>query len=74
MALMLFKPFTMAKKEKKFNLKDEKLLLLKLLPYKDVDADVKKIVDTLEGNFYGEKKEKIDKKLLKELLKKYDIS
>jgi hypothetical protein len=73
-ALMFFKPFRMPKKEKSFNIKDEKLLLLKLLPYKDMDADVKKIVDILEGNFYGEKKEKIDKKLLKEIIKKYDIS
>ena len=73
-ALMFFKPFKMAKKEKSFNMKDEKLLLLKLLPYKDSDADVKKIVDILEGNFYGDTKEKIDKKLLKEIIKKYDIS
>jgi len=72
-ALMLFKPFRIAKREKSFNIKDEKLLLLKLLPYKDMDEDVKKIVDILEGNFYGEKKEKIDKKLLKEILKKYDL-
>jgi len=72
-ALMFFKPFEMPKKEKKINLKDEKLLLLKLLPYRDIDADVKKIVDILEGNFYGGKKEKIDKKLLKEIVKRYNI-
>ncbi|HFB54007.1 MAG TPA: oxygen-tolerance protein [Sulfurimonas autotrophica] len=73
-ALVLFNPFKSSKKEKRFSIKDEKLLLLKLLPYKDMDEDVKKIVDTLEGNLYGEKKEKIDKKLLKEIVKKYDIS
>jgi len=72
--LMLFKPFKFTKREKKFNVKDEKLLLLKLLPYKDKDSDVKKIVDILEANFYTEQKEKIDKKLLKEVLKRYDIS
>ncbi|MEN4053961.1 MULTISPECIES: BatD family protein [Sulfurimonas] len=72
--LMLTKSFQKAKKEKRFNIKDEKLLLLKLLPYKDSDKDVKIIVDTLEGNLYGDKKEKIDKKLLKEVLKRYDIS
>jgi len=73
-ALVVFNPFKGVKKEKRFNIKDEKLLLLKLLPYKDMDEDVKKIVDILEGNLYGEKKEKIDKKLLKEIVKKYDIS
>ena len=73
-ALVVFNPFKRAKKEKRFNMKDEKLLLLKLLPYKDIDADVKKIVDTLEGNLYGGKKEQVDKKLLKEIVKKYDIS
>jgi len=73
-ALMLTKPFQFEKREKKLNLKDEKLLLLKLLPYKDIDTDVAKIITILEGNFYGEKKEKVDKKLLKEILKKYDIS
>jgi len=73
-ALMLLKPFKMAKREKSFNIKDEKLLLLKLLPYKDSDKDVEKIISILEGNFYGEKKESIDKKLLKEIIKKYDIS
>ncbi|MBA1433211.1 MAG: BatD family protein [Epsilonproteobacteria bacterium] len=72
--LMFLKPFQRAKKEKKFNIKDEKLLLLKLLPYKDMDEDVKKIVTILEGNLYEGKKEQLDKKLLKELVKEYDIS
>jgi len=73
-ALMLFKPFKAFKREKSFNVKDEKLLLVKLLPFKDKDKDVQKIVDTLEANIYSAKKEKIDKKLLKEILKKYEIS
>jgi len=73
-ALMLIKPAELFKKEKKLNLKDEKLLLVKLLPFKEKDAEVQKIVDILEGNIYSSKKEKIDKKLLKEILKKYDIS
>ncbi len=72
--LMVAKPFQKAKKEKCFNIKDEKLLLLKLLPYKDSDRDVKIIVDILEENLYRDKKEKIDKKLLKEVLKRCDIS
>jgi len=73
-ALMFIKPAELFKKEKKFNLKDEKLLLVKLLPFKDKDAEVQKIVDILESNIYSAKKEKIDKKLLKEILKKYNIS
>lgn len=73
--IMLFvKPVKFLKKAKTLNLNDEKLLLVKLLPYKDNDKEVKKIVDILEANIYSSKKEKIDKKVLKELLKKYDIS
>jgi len=72
--LMLTKTFKFGKRAKAFNIKDEKLLLLKLLPYKESDADVAKIVEVLEGNFYGEKKGQVDKKLLKEVLKRYDIS
>ncbi|ADN08733.1 BatD family protein [Sulfurimonas autotrophica] len=73
--IMLFvKPVKFLKKEKALNLNDEKLLLIKLLPYKDKDEEVKKIVDVLEANLYASKKEKIDKKILKEILKKYDIS
>ncbi len=73
-ALMFYRPWKYWKKEKKLNLKDEKLLLVKLLPYKEKDSDVQKIVDILEANIYAAKKEKIDKKLLKEVLKRYDIS
>jgi hypothetical protein len=73
-ALMLFKPFKSLKKERRFSIKDEKLLLLKLLPYKESDKDVQEIIDTLEANLYTETKKKIDKKLLKEIIKKYDIS
>ena len=73
-ALMLLKPIRFTKKAKSFNVKNEKLLLMKLLPFKDKDAEVQKIVDLLEANIYSSKKEKIDKKLLKEILKKYDIS
>lgn len=73
--LMLFiRPVKFFKREKGLNLNDEKLLLIKLLPYKDKDDEVKQIVDILEGNLYASKKEKIDKKKVKELLKKYDIS
>jgi len=55
--IMLFiKPIKFFKNEKTFNLNDEKLLLIKLLPYKDKDNAVKEIVDTLEANLYASKK------------------
>ena len=71
--LMLFKPRFAKESKKKFNIKDEKLLLIKLLPYKDEDKDVAHIVTILEGNIYGKSKENIDKKLLKELVKRYSL-
>ena len=74
MAMLFIKPLKFMQKEKSLNLNDEKLLLFKLLPYKDKDKEMKKIVDILEANLYSSKKEKIDKKALRELLKKYDIS
>jgi len=61
-----------SKTKNRVNIKDEKLLLIKLLPYKD-DPKVKKIVDTLESNIYSSNKQKLDKKELKEILQKYDI-
>ena len=71
--LSLIKPLRRSKKAKALNIKDEKLLLVKLLPYKD-DAEVQTILEALELNLYSSKKEKIDKKILKELIKKYNIS
>jgi len=73
-AVMFLKPFSWSKREKKFNIKDEKLLLVKLLPYKDIDEDVKKVIDILEKNQYGGEKKKLDRNLLKAIMKKYDIS
>jgi len=61
-------------KKIKLDLKNEKLLLIKLLPFKDEDTQVAEIVTKLEGNIYGEKREAIDKKLLKELIQRYEIS
>lgn len=71
--IMLFKPFKRFKNEKNFNIKDHKLLLVKLLPYKE-DIEVKKIVDILENNLYSDNKQELDKKALKEIVKKYEIS
>jgi len=72
--VMLLKPLKFIQKEKAFNIKDEKLLLMKLLPFKDKDAQVQNIVDILESNLYSSQKQTIDKKLLKEIIKRYDIS
>ncbi len=71
--IILFKPKFRQSKVKKFNIKDEKLLLIKLLPYRDSDEDVAKVVQILEGNIYGKSKENIDKKLIKELVKRYNL-
>ena len=62
-----------SKKTLKFNIKDEKLLLIKLLPFKD-NENVQEIIDVLESNIYSSEKKVVDKKLLKELLLKYNIS
>ncbi|MCF6339422.1 MAG: BatD family protein [Sulfurimonas sp.] len=70
--LMLFKPFRKNKKQKNISIKDPKILLMKLLPYRD-DDEVKKILDILENNIYTNKKEDYDKKALKEVLKRYKI-
>ncbi len=70
--LMLLKSFRKSKKQNGISIKDPKMLLMKLLPYKD-DNEVKKIVGILENNIYANKKEEYDKKVLKEVLKRYDI-
>ncbi|WP_304546514.1 BatD family protein [Sulfurimonas microaerophilic] len=73
--VMLLKGRKFSKNEKqKLSLKDEKLLLVKLLPYKDIDGDVRKIVEILEKNLYSSEKEQVDKTKLKEIIKKYGIT
>jgi hypothetical protein len=72
--LMFLKPLKWIKREKPIDMKDEKLLLVKLLPFKDKDMEVNKMVTLLEANLYAQTKQKIDKKVLKDILKKYDIS
>ncbi len=71
--LMLLKPFARIKQDTKLNIKDHKLLLVKLLPFKE-DLEVKYIIDILENNLYSDKKQELDKKVLKEIIKKYEIS
>jgi hypothetical protein len=71
--LMLLKPLKRFKKEKSSSLKEPKVLLMKLLPFKD-DKEVGKIVDILEKNIYSNERLEYDKKVLKEILKKYEIN
>lgn len=68
--LMLTKPWKKFSKEKAISIKDPKVLLVKLLPFKD-DEEVQKIVDILEKNIYSGENIEIEKKLLKEIVKKY---
>jgi len=72
LSFMYFKPWLIFKREKRVSIKDEKTLLVKLLPYKD-DAEVKKVLEIIESNLYTKDKQKIDKKVLQELIKKYKI-
>jgi hypothetical protein len=71
--VMLIKPKKERTKRSKLNLKDEKILFVKLLPYKE-DKEVASIINTLEQNIYSKTKIEVDKKLLREILKRYDIS
>ena len=70
--ITLLKPWKFFLREKTLNIKDHKLLLVKLLPFKN-DVEVQNIVDALEKNTYSNEKVDIDKKVIKEIVKKYDI-
>ncbi len=68
--------FPQLKRERKkdtFNIKDEKKVFMKLLPYKD-EEDVQEILKIIEENLYMGKNRKLDKKKVQEILKRYDIS
>ncbi len=70
--LMILKPWKNFKREKSFSIKEPKTLLVKLMPYQD-DKKVSEIIDILEKNIYSNAKIEIDKKVLKEIVKKYSI-
>ena len=70
--IMFFKPWLLYETDAKVDIKDEKLLFIKLLPFKDDDS-VQQLLDVLERNIYTDKKEKLDKKMLKDILVKYKI-
>ena len=61
-----------SKKESKISIKDPKKFLVKLLPYRS-DEEVKKILDNIEDSLYSSEKLDIDKKKLKEILKRYKL-
>jgi hypothetical protein len=71
--IMMLKPLNRFKNEKSSSIKDPKTLLMKLLPYRS-DEEVQKIIDILESSIYSSQKLEYDKKVLKEILKKYEIS
>jgi len=73
-SLMVLKNKKATKKVQKLDIKNEKLLLVKLLPFKDEDSDVASVVTLLESNIYSKDKKKIDKKLLKEIIARHGIS
>lgn len=70
--LMLLKPFLKFKRVKKSSIKEPRTLLAKLLPYKE-DEEVKEMIEALEQNIYTDKSVEIDKKALRELLKRLKI-
>ena len=73
--IMVLKSMIELKPNKKTTMpKDHKQLLVKLLQYKEEDEEVRSIVEKLEKNLYEGANETIDKKKLKEILKRYDIS
>ncbi|MDK9693505.1 MAG: BatD family protein [Sulfurimonas sp.] len=71
-ALMMLKKLPQLKKAKKSSIKNPKELLTKLMAYKE-DAEVKRLIEILEKNIYTNDKAELDKKTLKEVLKKYEI-
>jgi len=73
LALGFFKPWKLSKKEKSVSLKEPKSLLIKLMPYRD-DAEVANMIESLERSIYSDGVLEIDKKALKEVLKRYQIS
>ena len=70
--IMLGRPLISFKTQEKLDIKDTKMLLVKLMPYKE-DKEVSKIIAILEGNLYANEKVELDKKVLKEVIKKYEI-
>lgn len=73
--VMMIKPWNLLKNDKKTtpSLKEPKILLIKLLPFKD-DKEVQDIVDMLEKNIYSSQSVEIDKRRVKAVVEKYEIT
>ncbi len=71
--LMFLKEKDLFIRKRSLDIKNHKVLLVKLIPYKE-NEDVKEIVSILESNLYSSSQEKIDIKVIKEIVKKYKIS
>ncbi|MDY0116751.1 MAG: BatD family protein [Sulfurimonadaceae bacterium] len=69
--LAYIKPWQKGKSH--LSIKEPKVLLMKLVPHKE-DRDVQKMIEDLERHIYQKKRLEIDKKLLKEIVKKYNLS
>ncbi|MFA6138115.1 MAG: BatD family protein [Sulfurimonas sp.] len=70
--IALLKPWKMIGKKRSSSLNEPRTLLVKLMPYKH-DAEVQNLIEILEKNIYQKENTKIDKKVLKEILKRYEI-
>ncbi|MEA3227951.1 MAG: BatD family protein [Campylobacterota bacterium] len=70
--LGILQPWKLLKREKQLSLKDPKVLLIKLMPYKN-DKKVSDLIEQLEKNIYSGADIEIDKKLVKELIKEYQF-
>jgi hypothetical protein len=71
---LFMRSFAFIKPKNLFEPRDQKVLLMKLMPYRDEDSDVAALIDTLESNIYRGQKREIDKKLLKEIISRHNIS
>ncbi len=71
--IALLKPWQFIMKNRGNSLKEPRTLLIKLMPYKG-DAEVQNLIEILEKNIYQKENIKIDKKVLKEILKRYAIN
>lgn len=72
MLIMMLKPLAFKPRKKQLSLNDSKLLIIKLLPYKD-DVEVQEMLDVLEESTYGDASISIDKKRLKKMVQKYKL-
>lgn len=71
--LMIVKPWKRFIKEKEINIKDPKVLLMKLLPFKH-EIEVQTMINILEKNLYSGGTKVLDKKELKVIMRKYNLS